>query len=228
METNDRAAELKSLAALAEPQRLALYDYVATQPGAVSRDEAADALGIARHVAAFHLDRLESDGLLVAEFRRTSGKTGPGAGRPSKFYRRAEREVEVALPPRRYALAGSLMARAIAAAGRGAMPVAAALQEEARAAGLRLGAAAATGSSRRDLGALADHLDGLGYEVRRGGDTLSLANCPFRALAEEDTELICGMNLDLLSGFVEGFAAPGVSVSLEPAPGHCCVALRSG
>ena len=57
---------------------------------AVSKDEAAAAMGVARSVAAFHLDRLVADGLLTTEFRRLTGRQGPGAGRPAKLYRRAE------------------------------------------------------------------------------------------------------------------------------------------
>ena len=34
------------------------------------------------------------------EFRRLSGRIGPGAGRPSKLYRRADARVAVSLPPR--------------------------------------------------------------------------------------------------------------------------------
>lgn len=37
----------------------------------------------ARALAAFHLDRLVKAGLLETEYRRLSGRTGPGAGRPA-------------------------------------------------------------------------------------------------------------------------------------------------
>jgi Predicted transcriptional regulator len=51
-------------------------------------------------------------GLLDAEFRRLTGRSGPGAGRPSKLYRRSAREIEVSLPERRYRLAASWLAEA--------------------------------------------------------------------------------------------------------------------
>ena len=60
---------------------------------AVGRDEAAAAVGVTRALAAFHLDRLVRDGLLIPEYRRLTGRTGPGAGRPAKLYRRAPRDV---------------------------------------------------------------------------------------------------------------------------------------
>ncbi|WP_327589174.1 hypothetical protein OHA25_20760 [Nonomuraea sp. NBC_00507] len=87
---------------LADPVRQELYLFVSAQPGPVSRDQAAEAIGIARHKAKFHLDRLESEGLLEAVYARLTGRTGLGAGRSSKLYRRAAREFAVSL---RHALA---------------------------------------------------------------------------------------------------------------------------
>src|SRR2546429_2846136 len=81
----------------------------------VGRDEAARALRISRALAAFHLDKLVQLGLLEAAYRRLSGRQGPGAGRPAKLYRRSTRQLEITLPQRRYALAGRLLARALAA-----------------------------------------------------------------------------------------------------------------
>ena len=111
MDATDRA--LEQLAALAEPVRRRLYQYVASRPAAVGRDEAANAVGVSRALAAFHLDRLVDDGLLVAEYRRLTGRTGPGAGRPAKLYRLSEHEVEVSLPPRDYRLAAGVFADAL-------------------------------------------------------------------------------------------------------------------
>src|SRR3954447_16634908 len=95
-------ANLHAIASLDEPARRALYEWVATSGRAVGRDEAASAIGVSRALAAFHLDRLVRDGLLVPEYRRLSGRSGPGAGRPAKLYRRASGEVGVTLPERRY------------------------------------------------------------------------------------------------------------------------------
>src|SRR6476660_3406874 len=93
--------DLHAIASLDEPARRALYEWVASSGRAVGRDEAAAAAGVSRALAAFHLDRLVKDGLLIPEYRRLSGRTGPGAGRPAKLYRRAPREVSVTLPARR-------------------------------------------------------------------------------------------------------------------------------
>ena len=90
MASDDFEEQIAGVASLAEPQRRALYRFVVDRSDAVSKDEAAAAMGVARSVAAFHLDRLVADGLLTTEFRRLTGRQGPGAGRPAKLYRRAE------------------------------------------------------------------------------------------------------------------------------------------
>src|SRR6516164_2955361 len=74
-------ADVAGLASLAEPTRRALYLYVRDQGAAVSRDEAAAGVGVPRHQAKFHLDKLVDDGLLEVEFARRTGRRGPGPGR---------------------------------------------------------------------------------------------------------------------------------------------------
>jgi DNA-binding transcriptional ArsR family regulator len=106
-------ARVLAVAALEEPTRRRLHEHVARQPGQVTRDEAATALGLPRTTAAFHLDRLADEGLLDVDYERRTGRSGPGAGRPSKLYRRSDRHVVVSLPERRYDVAGRLLAAAI-------------------------------------------------------------------------------------------------------------------
>ena len=64
-----------AVAALADPVRRALYEHVAGSGGEVSRADAAAAVGVARTVAAFHLDRLAQEGLLEVTTRRTTSGT---------------------------------------------------------------------------------------------------------------------------------------------------------
>ncbi len=66
------------IGALADPVRRQLYRFVCAQPGLVSRDQAADAVGIPHHQAKFHLDRLTAEGLLESEYARLTGRSGPG------------------------------------------------------------------------------------------------------------------------------------------------------
>ncbi len=92
--------QVSYLAALSDPSRRALYEFIVAAGRAVSRDEAAAAVGLERGTATHHLERLASDGLVEVEYRRLTGRQGPGAGRPSKLYRRADRQFAVSLPPR--------------------------------------------------------------------------------------------------------------------------------
>ena len=195
MTPDDFDAQVARVAALGEPVRRSLYRFVVAQPDAVSRDQAAAGVGVAHHVAKFHLDKLESDGLLDVEYRRPPGRGGPGAGRPTKLYRRASREVAVSLPERRYDLASRVMVEAIAAAQENGTSAAEALGAAARAYGTALGERA-----NDVVRVLADN----GYEPRVGDDGLTLANCPFGGLAETHTALVCGMNLDLIDGLLRG------------------------
>src|SRR6476469_2808218 len=109
----ERPAKVSAVAALAEPTRRRLYEHVVAQGDPVSRDEAAAATDVPRATVAFHLDKLVGEGLLDVVFERRTGRSGPGAGRPSKLYRRAQCDVAVSLPERRYDLAGGLLAAAL-------------------------------------------------------------------------------------------------------------------
>lgn len=223
---DDFASQVAGVGALAEPARRALYLYVVAQPEPVSRDQAAAGVELPRHTAKFHLDKLVADGLLATEFRRLSGRRGPGAGRPTKLYRRSDRQVAVTLPQRHYELAGRILAHAVEDASRDAVPVREAVQRSAATAGRRLAAAveppAGGASPLADLAAaLAPH----GYEPRVVDGSVVLANCPFHALAREHTELVCGMNLHLLTAVADELGHHDVHATLQPSADRCCVRL---
>lgn len=215
----DRTAQVEAVAALAEPNRRRLYDHVVRQPDPVSRDDAAAATDIPRATVAFHLDKLADEGLLDVVFERRTGRSGPGAGRPSKLYRRAECDVAVSLPERRYDLAGRLLADALAEAEDSGTSPRAALERRAHERGRELG--------REVVGAegALKVLEEQGFEPRLEDGVITLANCPFHALAREHTELVCGMNLRLLDGVLEG-ASTGLVAQLHPVPGRCCVRME--
>jgi predicted ArsR family transcriptional regulator len=224
--------DIESVALLDEPVRRALYEWVAAQTDAVGRDDAANAVGIARALAAFHLDRLVREGLLAAEYRRLTGRTGPGAGRPAKLYRRTAREIELSLPERRYEAAARVMADALERAGDDVPPPA--VRESAREAGVAIGMTARTPlgprpSRRRRRTALLEALEGRGYEPREEtAGEIVLGNCPYHALVQDHQQLVCGMNLALANGVLEGLGADDAHAVLDPEPGRCCVLIREG
>ena len=68
-------------------------------------------------------------------------------------------------------------------------------------------------------------LAGQGYEPREADDGLCLTNCPFDRLAADHTVLVCGINLALVDGVLDGLAAESLEARLEPQPGFCCVRI---
>jgi predicted ArsR family transcriptional regulator len=210
--------DVPALAVLDDAVRRALYRHVVAQVEPVSRDAAGAAVGISRSLAAFHLDKLAAAGLLDVEFRRPVGRRGPGAGRPAKLYRRAERQLDVTIPPRRYELAARILAAAVHDATDG-RPLTESLRDAAR----QAGASMAHGVRNRTRAV--DVLSAFGYEPIADGATLLLRNCPFHALALEHTDLVCGVNADLLTSFCDAVPELGLHAELAPARGRCCVTL---
>jgi predicted ArsR family transcriptional regulator len=227
----DFDAAVTSIAVLAEPARRALYRFVSAQVEPVTREEAAAGTALAHHIAKFHLDKLVNDGLLEVEYRRPSGRRGPGAGRPSKLYRRSSREISVSVPERRYELASQLLARAVTSAEREGVPVSQALQQAAEEEGRALGLVALRNADSKGRSAVRDAaiqtLTDCGYEPRLDSDGACLINCPFHSLALEYTELVCGMNLHLIDGMLSCLDRVGLDAKLDPAPGRCCVRLQN-
>jgi predicted ArsR family transcriptional regulator len=223
---------IHGVAALDHPVTQSVYRLLAERDE-LSREAAAEALGLARSVAAFHLDKLVDAGLADVRFERLTGRSGPGAGRTAKLYRRSAVEIGVSLPERRYDLAGGLLAEAVERSTREAVPVAGALRWAATEAGRRIGEAARVAGGRRSghakrraavVGALEDH----GYEPHMRAGEVVLTNCPFHALAQEHRDLVCGMNLELISGVIDGAdGADVLEARLAPQPGFCCVRMTA-
>ncbi|HEX5199033.1 helix-turn-helix transcriptional regulator [Paractinoplanes rhizophilus] len=216
MATRSLPDRVAALAVLDDPIRRAVFDLVARSATPVGRDATAEALGLSRRVAAMHLDRLAEQGLLEFEFRRPAGRGGPGAGRPAKLYRRADNEVAVSVPERHYDVVGELLAAAVSES----IATGAAVQEVLARTAYEAG---------RETGARAGDLDAAlteaGYEPEaEESGALSLRNCPFHRLARRHTELVCGVNLELLRGVVAGCGADARAV-LDPRAGRCCVRL---
>ena len=212
-----------AIGSLADPLRRRLYDFVSGRDDGVGREEAARAVGVATHTARFHLDKLVEEGLLEVDHRRLSGRTGPGAGRPAKVYRRSATEVAVSLPARGYDLVGHVFAAAVERSLDGA-PLPEAQAEEARSAGRRDGAAHDRNGG--ELARSAEVLSGRGFEPTLVPDGLVLRNCPFDALAREHTALVCGVNRDYICGVLDGLGCAHTTARLDPAPDRCCVRVE--
>ncbi len=221
----DLGNQASGIGALADENRRALYDYVAAAADPVGREQAAVALGLARHTASFHLDRLVEEGLLEVEYRRLTGRSGPGAGRPSKLYRRAAREFSVSLPPRRYDLVGDILAAAVTRSAAGES-LDRSLAGCARDEGVQVGGSVSGAEAEPSLSAVAEVLAGQGFEPQVADDVVTLRNCPFDSLAQKHTALVCGINQEFVQGVADGLGRSDVTARLEPEPGMCCVKLR--
>ncbi|TDD19996.1 transcriptional regulator [Actinomadura sp. KC06] len=209
--------DIDAIALLQDPVRRRLYEFVAAQDRDVGRNEAAEAAGVARTLAAFHLDKLVGAGLLEAGSRRLTGRSGPGAGRPAKVYRVSGAERAVSVPARDYRTAAGLLAEAAEMAGLD-MEV----QDAARRKGRSLrGPSGSCGG----LDGVEEVLSARGYGPVRDedGGVVRMRNCPFRAVADQFPPLVCGLNLALLEGLAEGSQ---VRMRMDPRPGWCCVAAE--
>ncbi|MGH9054385.1 MAG: helix-turn-helix transcriptional regulator [Acidimicrobiales bacterium] len=220
-------ATLRAFAALDEPLRFKLYRLAVTAREGITRDVAAESAGVARSVAAFHLDKLAELGLLEVGYRRPPGAGGPGAGRPAKWYRRSRIQFDLSVPPRRYELAASMLAEAVEAGIGDPDSLEASLSRAARRRGAEMGGQARrAGASREELlGRLVGVLERYGYEPSRDRSGVTLINCPFHALVEEHPQLTCSMNHGLLAAAAGAAGLPASTACLDPAPGRCCVRL---
>ena len=223
METPPVPPELEAIAALRDPNRRRLYQYVERQPRAVSRDEAAHAVGIGRTLAAFHLDKLVGLGLLKAEYRRLSGRSGQGAGRTSKLYRRSRRQFAVSLPHRNHELLARLLAESSESGARISSEA-----EPGRHFGRSLGRRARKRIRghpvpSRLLECVEAVLESLGFDPYRASPAeVRLRSCPFDPLSRLYMPLVCGLGQALISGIVEGVGADRLRVGRDEQPDRCC------
>lgn len=222
---------LEAVGTLADNLRRRMYLFIREQARPVSRDEAAEAVGISRKLAAFHLDKLIEKGLLKAHYARLSGRSGPGAGRPSKVYEPAEVEVAVSIPSRSYDFVGRIL---LSALERSPAKSRDAARDAAWDEGLAFGKQARrekglrSVSPNRALAIMRELLYERGYEpfVDDSGE-LQLRNCPFHTLAQQSVEIVCGLNQAFISGILSGLGSNELNAALDPQPGQCCVRIQS-
>jgi predicted ArsR family transcriptional regulator len=115
METDRGRQAMAAIGLLADEPRQRLYRFVRAQPTPVTRDQAAAAAGISRKLAAFHLAKLVSAGLLETTTPDPASRR-PGPGRPQGLPAGRD-EVAISVPQRRYDALGEVLAQAIVAEG---------------------------------------------------------------------------------------------------------------
>jgi predicted ArsR family transcriptional regulator len=210
-------AALNGLSNLDDPLRRQLYEYVTESSGPVSREQAASAASIGRTLAAYHLDKLAEAGLLTVSYQRPEGRGGPGAGRPAKLYTRAAQEISVSVPPRDYELLARLLVASVEQDASGTV------QQAVHSAAYEAGRHAGADSGGNVMGALRNS----GYLPHAVDDSrIDLRNCPFHLVAQDHKDVVCGLNLRLVEGLIEGCGHPLAHAELDPGPGRCCVVVH--
>src|SRR3954470_20234483 len=182
-----------AVAVLAEPTRRRVFEAVRSSDRPLTRDDVAGELGVRRPLAAFHLDRLVDAGLLDVSFARPPGRSGPGAGRPTKHYA-ADATVAVSFPPRQHELVARLLARAVSARPRDAARQA---HKVAGAEGRKMGELGRPGGRITATGAVrtvSRMLGELGYDPVESRSWMRLRNCPFHGVVDVAPALVCEMN----------------------------------
>jgi predicted ArsR family transcriptional regulator len=224
-------AAITAVAALQDELRHGMYEFIRAAPDPVTREEAAAAVGISRKLAAFHLDKLVTAGLLrkddatVARLRKV--------GRAPKVYSPVDADIRVSIPERQYDVLAGILIAAVLTEDRGEtapQAVMRAAQDRGRTVGMtqRQQLRAGRLGAERALTAAEILLQRHGYEPDRvAAARVCLRNCPFHPLAEQAPELVCGANHAFLTGFLHGLDAPTVEAVLEPRTGKCCVELRA-
>lgn len=204
-------ADLDSAAAiLADRTRRGIYLFIKHRREPVSVNQVADAFSIHRNAAKFHLDKLLECGLLQAEFKRVNGRSGPGAGRPSKLYSSTSVEVSFSIPERRYELLAQLLLRALTSG------------ESLEAVGYAFGRQLAV-DFKKDvqcedpMDCVRSLLSQLGFEPTvetdaDGATWITTENCPFGKVALESDVQVCGLDHAMIRGIMETFADGEVAV----------------
>lgn len=222
---------LRAVAALDDVLRRRMYAFIRDAGHPVTREQVATATGVSRKLAAFHLDKLTEVGLLAAGYE-PAGRIRR-IGRAPKVYQPAGLDVRVSIPARHYGtLAGILIDAVLSGDGGEAARHAAvrAARERGEEAGTRLREQARPGrlGAERALSVAEAALRRWGLEPRRDGHGgVRLRNCPYHPLTGKAPDLVCGINLGFVTGFLAGLRAPAVeAVLVAPRAGECCVELR--
>ncbi len=191
--------------ALGDPTRRAIYIAVRESAEPVTTSQIAELFGIHPNVARHHLDRLAGDAYLAVTHRRSTGKKGPGAGRPAKCYEATAKEVSVHLKPRRIEMLVDLLIEVLGKVEPDNLPAVA--EEVGRGYGERL---AAEIGGPDDPGypeavrAVAAALTGLGFVVDPDveGQRLLTSWCPFGEAATSHPEVVCSLDRGIVAGMM--------------------------
>jgi predicted ArsR family transcriptional regulator len=218
--------------AFGDPTRRQIYLFVrSNQEDGVTAAEVAESFALHPNVARHHLDKLAGGGYVEV----ATGRTGAGAGRPSKRYRVTAPEMSLELPVRQDDLLVTLLGRALkllpdAQAEAMAEEVG---QEYGRVLAGAVGGADVARSFRAALHVVADALTAHGFaaHAERGRDGLRLVSdhCPFGDTAIENP-VLCAVDRGLVRGMLSALYgdADAATSSSRPMGDERCITSITG
>jgi predicted ArsR family transcriptional regulator len=198
------AAVAAVAAAFGDPTRRDIFLHVRAVPGVTAR-EVATTFSLHPNVARHHLQRLVDGGYLRVE----TGRTTPGAGRPSKRYFCVEEELSLGLMQRRDDLLMRLLGEAMRRLGPAEAEEMAALvgEEYGRSLASRMTPTEGQRTVRAAMHVVAETLTAHGFAAHaedRGDRTAVVAEqCPFGD-ASSTNPVLCAVDRGMVKGLLAG------------------------
>jgi predicted ArsR family transcriptional regulator len=226
------AAVASVTSAFGDPTRRDIYLFARESDGGVTAGEVADRFDMHANVARHHLDKLAAGGYVEVHLERPEGG---GAGRPSKHYRVADKDVPLEFPAKKDDLLVTLLGRALALLPADAAEAMA--EDVGEQYGRALAAQMAPGENHRTfrnaLHAVAEALTAHGFaaHAERHGDGLRIVSdhCPFGDAAIEHP-VICAVDRGLVRGMLGalyGQADAATSASRPMGDAKCITSITS-
>lgn len=190
--------------AFGDPTRRDIYLHVRDADRGVTAAEVAERFELHPNVARHHLDKLAAGGYVDVHLERSEGG---GAGRPSKRYQVAAKDVGLPFPGPQNDLVITLLGRALALLPPAeAEALAESVGEEyGRELASRMAPGEAHRSFRAALHAVADALTAHGFaahaEARGGGLALIAEHCPFGEAAQQHP-VMCAVDRGMVRGLL--------------------------
>jgi predicted ArsR family transcriptional regulator len=177
--------------------------------GPATVSDLAELVGLAPNTVRLHLDQLVDAGLVTRERAEPTGR-----GRPRQIYSAAQ---DADVSEGAYRELARLLAETLASVGPAA-------ESAAMATGRAWGSELVAQSPDAEIGPDSDReqvvalMDDLGFSPRlaEGGAAVEMHHCPFRQMAQQHSDVVCGLHLGLMQGAFTQLGSATHATRLEP------------